>query len=263
MMSTSFGSFWAKTYTVSTPVFEGPLDLLLQLIERAEFDITKLALAQVTDQYLEYLKNLQQRTAEEVSAFIVIAARLLQIKSEALLPRFPSREEHFEDPAETLIRQLVIYKKFKEIAESFAEREEAGLRTYLRMAQPIKVNAQVDLSGLTVQDLAEAARILFLNRSLPDVRESLNTIVAAPKITIREKIKMIAKRLRERGKTSFLSMFGENRSRLEVVVTFLAVLELVKRHYVNVYQTRLFGEIELEPTEIWDESDEFELEFGE
>ena len=91
-----------RVYKVSTPVYEGPLDLLLQLIERAELDITKLALAEVTEQYLEHLRSLQERAAQEVSAFLVVAARLLQIKSEALLPRPPVREAGEEDPAEAL-----------------------------------------------------------------------------------------------------------------------------------------------------------------
>ena len=85
-------TFQSPTYTVTTPVYEGPMDLLLQLIERAELDITRLALAQVTDQYLEHLRNLENRPADEVSAFIVMASRLIQIKSEALLPRPPARE---------------------------------------------------------------------------------------------------------------------------------------------------------------------------
>jgi segregation and condensation protein A len=103
-------------YKVATPVYEGPLDLLLQLIEHAELDITKLALALVTDQYLSRLRDLQERAAEEVSAFLVIAARLLQIKSEALLPRPPVREAGEEDPGEALARQLLAYKRYKEIA---------------------------------------------------------------------------------------------------------------------------------------------------
>src|SRR5512139_1228723 len=93
-----------SNYTIATPVYEGPLDLLLHLIERAELDITKLSLAKVTDQYLEHLRSMQERRAEEVSAFLVIAARLLQIKSEVLLPRPPTREPGEEDPSEALVQ---------------------------------------------------------------------------------------------------------------------------------------------------------------
>jgi segregation and condensation protein A len=100
-------------YTVRTTVYEGPLDLLLDLIERAELDITSVSLALVTDQYLAYIKNLERINADEVSAFLVIAAKLLQIKSEALLPRPPTRPAGEEDAGRSLVDQLKLYKRFK------------------------------------------------------------------------------------------------------------------------------------------------------
>jgi segregation and condensation protein A len=96
------------TYTVRLPVYEGPLDLLLELIERAELDITKIALAQVTDQYLSHLRQITQRDLDDLASFLVVAARLLQIKSEALLPRPPEREPGEEDPGDALARQLIL-----------------------------------------------------------------------------------------------------------------------------------------------------------
>ncbi|HAE58870.1 MAG TPA: hypothetical protein DCG54_05015, partial [Anaerolineae bacterium] len=115
-MDLNIASHQTGNYTVQIPVYEGPLDLLLQLIERAELDITSVALAMVTDQYLKYIRAMQEARAEEISAFLVIAAKLIQIKSEALLPRPPVREVGEEDPAENLARQLRIYKQFKKIA---------------------------------------------------------------------------------------------------------------------------------------------------
>ena len=105
-------------YSVNTEVYTGPLDLLLQLIEKAELDITRLSLAQVTDQYLEHLHHLEAQDPAEVSAFLVIAAKLVQIKSSALLPRpsIPSLQPE-EDPGEALARQLILYKKFKELSK--------------------------------------------------------------------------------------------------------------------------------------------------
>jgi segregation and condensation protein A len=258
--SLSVATFQAKTYTVSTPVFEGPLDLLLQLIERAELDITRLALAQVTDQYLEHLRALQERVPDEVSAFLVIAAKLLQIKSEALLPAPPARAPGEEDPGEALAMQLLAYKRYREIAGLLSEREAAGLRTYLRLAPPPKVEGAVDLTGLGLPDLLAAARAALLK---DDLRPSLSSVVAPPRVTIREKIALVARTLRQRGRTTFANLLKSRRSRLDVVVTFLAMLELVKRHLVQVRQERLFGEIELEAAETWDENNEFELEFGE
>ena len=98
-----------STYTIQLELYQGPLDLLLELIERAELDITKIALAQVTDQYLSYLANLQEHSLEDLASFLVIAARLLQIKSEAMLPRPPVREPGEIDPGEALAQQPVSY----------------------------------------------------------------------------------------------------------------------------------------------------------
>lgn len=248
------------SYQVNTEVYEGPLDLLLQLIERAELDITKLALAQVTDQYLERLHSLQGSTTEEVSTFLVIAARLLQIKSEALLPRPPIRELGEEDPGEALALQLIAYKRYRQIADLLARREAEGLRTYLRLAAPPKVEGILDLSGLGLVDLVTAAR-LILNKS--DQRTSLNNVVTAPKVTIREKIRMIARFLRKGGPATFRDLMGHKRSRLDIVVTFLAMLELVKRRLVQAQQEKLFGEIEVEAINSWEEEEDFDLEFGE
>ena len=259
-MDLGIASHQTRTYSVSTPLYEGPLDLLLQLIERAELDITRLSLAQVTDQYLVHLHIIQDRAVEEVSAFLVIAAKLLQIKSEALLPRPPVREEGEEDPGEALARQLTAYKRFKEIAEFLWKREETGFHTYLRLAPPPKIESVFDLSEVSLQDILEAALSVF---TLSDNRQPLSTVVTAPKVTIREKISLIARLLRLNGKSTFRGLLNGRTSNLDVVVTFLAMLELIKRRLVRVQQTVMFGEIELEPSEVWDEDESFELEFGE
>jgi segregation and condensation protein A len=250
----------AGTYRVLTEVYEGPLDLLLQLIEHAELDITRLALAQVTDQYLEHLHLIQDLDASEVSAFLVIAAKLLQIKSEVLLPRPPLRELGEEDPGEALALQLLAYKRYRKIANHLAAREGAGLRTYLRLAPPPRVEGILDLSGISLADLVAAAKTVF---SEADARKSLGTIVPVPTVTIREKIRLIALSLRAKTRISFRNLLGEKRSRLDIAVTFLAMLELVKRDIITAHQERLFGEIELEAVNSWNENDEFELEFGE
>jgi segregation and condensation protein A len=247
-------------YTIATSVYEGPLDLLLQLIEHAELDITKLSLAQVTDQYLEYIHQLTDLSADEVSAFLVIAAKLLQIKSEALLPRPPQREPGEEDPGEALARQLIIYKRFREIAGILYQREAAGLRTYLRVAPPPKLEGSFDLTGITIDDIATAAQEIFADLSRAD---ALNAVVPPSRVTIREKISLITDFLRHNKNVSFSSLINHENSRLEVVVTFLALLELIKRHIVRVSQDGLFGNISLEVSEAWDALDELETEFEE
>jgi segregation and condensation protein A len=259
-MSSGVASFQASAYKVLTPVYEGPLDLLLQLIERAELDITRLALAQVTDQYLEHLRKMTDRQADEVSAFLVIAAKLLQIKSEALLPRPPVRQPGEEDPGEALALQLMAYKRYRQIANLLAEREEAGLRSYLRLAPPPKAEGTVDLSGLGLADLAEAARTIFAQSNL---KLPLSLVVSPPKVTIREKIHMITQIFNRQKATTFLNLVKGKHNRLDIVVTFLAILELVKRHFVQARQDQIFGDISLETTEAWHQEEDFELEFGE
>lgn len=249
-----------RSYTVSTSVYEGPLDLLLQLIERAELDITKLALAQVTDQYLEYLHDLEEKDPDEVSAFLAVASRLLQIKSEMLLPRPPTREPGEEDPGELLAQQLIIYKRFKELAFYLAGREAAGLRTYLRLAPSPKIeNIVLDLSGVSLVDLLETIQIIFA----ADSRPGLTTVVSAPKVTIREKISQIAQYLRKNKNITFQQLLSPETFRLDVVVTFLALLELVKRSIVQTHQDQLFGDIEIQASENWNQNTTFELDFGE
>ena len=259
-MSFTTAGHQIATYTVATPIYEGPLDLLLQLIERAELDITRLALAQVTDQYLVYLRQVEGRPADEVSAFLVIASKLLQIKSEALLPRPPVHEAGEEDPGEALARQLLAYKRYRQIAELLDQRQAAGYRAYLRLAPPPKIEGSVDLTGIGLPDLTAAAQAIFAQSSL---KPALSTIVAAPRITIREKIALITDLLRRQRHSSFKSLLTSRRSRLEVVVTFLALLELVKRHLVYASQEKLFGEIAIEVAEAWEDNPEFETEFGE
>ena len=134
-------------YTVRTPVYEGPLDLLLDLIQSAELDITTVSLAMVTDQYLTHIHALKQTQADELSVFLVIAARLLQIKSEALLPRAPTHALGEEDLAQSLVDQLKLYKRYKDVGLWLDERQQAGLRTYLRVAPPPKIEPKLDLSN--------------------------------------------------------------------------------------------------------------------
>ena len=176
-MSLSPVAYQSHSYHVATSVFEGPLDLLLHLIERAELDITKLALAQVTDQYLEHMHRLPELMAEEVSAFLVIAAKLLLIKSEALLPRPPVREEGEEDPGEALARQLMIYRRYRKIAELLENRETNGYRSFLRLVPPTRVEGTLDLSDVSLSDLVNSAQNILFK---VDDRLELKSVVSPP-----------------------------------------------------------------------------------
>jgi len=245
-------------YTVQTPVYEGPLDLLLNLIERAELNITAISLAAVTDQYLSYLRGLENLKPDEISSFLVIAAKLVQIKSEALLPRPIEREPGEEDPGVELVELLSLYKRYKEISGWLMERQENHLHTYLRVAPPPKVEAKLDLSNLTLEGLLEAGESAFRKGKK---KEALGTVIAAPRITIREKIDFISKTLKNIQRMSFSGLITEKSTRIEIVVTFLAMLELIKRYRIIANQTQLFGDIEFERSEDWKDDEEIDIEF--
>ncbi len=237
-------------YTITTTMFEGPLDLLLQLIEQAELDITRLALVEVTGPFLEYVRNIQAEKAEEVSSFLVIAARLMQIKSEALLPRPPEREPGEEDPSTELLNQLILYKKFKEIAKLLAERNDKGLRTYLRLAPPPKVETKLD------EDQFNPPRS---DQSCPDghAHPGRKTIgqYRHPQAADHHpgQDRPYPQEARHRRFCHLLRTTGEDYTRVEVVVTFLALLELVRRFRITAVQDDTFEDIRIVPTEDWDE----------
>jgi len=247
-----------EPYKVNTDLFEGPLNLLLELIERSELDITAVALAQVTDQYLNYLEKFEYRDPSEVSSFLVIAAKLLLIKSIHLLPRPPVFLGEEEDTAEQLIQQLKLYKKFKKASLYLEERQNLRMHTFLRVSPPeFQVESKLDMSGISIQTLFEVACDIFLNHSS---LINLDEVVVMPRITIREKIKAILDELSLKKASSFEKILKTG-SRIEIVITFLALLELIKRQVIEANQIALFKDIEFKASENWQQQDEIQLEF--
>jgi segregation and condensation protein A len=232
-------------YQVRLDVFEGPLDVLLRLIEKQELDITKVSLAAVTDQYLDYISHLQRLEPAILADFLVIAAKLLLIKSRALLPAPPALPEaEAEDVGDDLVRQLREYKLFKELAERLREREESGLRAYLRMASLPHLEQKLDLSDVTLDDLMDAVReALAIQPPAPAADE----VVSPVAFTIGDKIQVIEGLLARRGSFGFRRLLRKAMSRSEIIVTFLALLELIKARRVSVCQEKLFGEIMVTP----------------
>jgi segregation and condensation protein A len=226
-------------YEVRLPVFEGPLDLLLHLIEREELDITAIALAKVTDQYMAYLVELERRQVKELTNFLVVAAKLVLIKSLALLPRPPTVPSDSEDVGNDLVHQLQVYKRFKEIATLLQEREKQGLQGYVRIAPLPRLEPQLDLGNVTPDDLLAAVQEALDAVPAPPVGE----VVGAITVTIDEQITRIKKHLTWRRQVRFRDVLSEATTRVEVIVTLLALLELIKQDRVYVLQERLFGEI--------------------
>lgn len=239
----------SSAYKVELPEFEGPLDLLLALIEREELDITKISLARVTDQYLAYLDILKQVHPDELTDFLVVAAKLILIKSETLLPRPPPGviENEEEDLGDELARQVLVYKQFKDLANHLRKIEAEGKRNFIRLApsalKPDPKSRQARelfLEGVILEDLREAARIaLAIKPPNPDVDE----VVSPEVVTIGQQMAHIRNEIMARGSVSFQRLLTRNRSRIEVIVTLLAVLELIKRRLIKVEQPGLFGDI--------------------
>jgi len=255
----SLPALWHSSlnYKISTEVYEGPLDLLLQLIEQAELDITKLSLARVTDQYLAHLQTLVDRDPVEVSAFLVIAAKLVFIKSSILLPSSEAAEqEEEEDVGDQLARQLIEYKKYKEIAHWMKNREGARLQSFYRVGAPTKFREVLDISGLTAEDLVDILmEIYFENENFTP----LSDVVTITTLTIKNKINEIIHYFKDSPRINFETVLGIHPSRLDLVVTFLALLELIKHHTIEATQEKLFGNIELACVGNLDEEFETEL----
>jgi|YNPBryBLVA2012_1023415.scaffolds.fasta_scaffold00604_6 segregation and condensation protein A len=232
------------TPTIQLPAFEGPLDLLLLLIEREELDITAISLAQVADQYLAVIEQLGRWCIADLSGFLVIGAKLVWVKSQVLLPRPPSDgTTPEEDVAADLIHQLEEYRRFKRVAQMLAQRDEEGQRAYLRLSLAPLPPPPFDLSGVTLADLLTAAQEA-LNAKPP-----APAAVLPPTLTVAKQIEYIRQRLKQQRRVQFLELLSNAASRVEVIVTLLAVLELLKRDRVRVWQEKLFGPIVIEERE--------------
>jgi segregation and condensation protein A len=238
----------SSDYQVALPVFEGPLDLLLHLIEREELDITQVSLAQVTNQYLEYLTRISERDPDSLADFMVVAARLLLIKSRVLLPQPPAPpppEE--EDVGEDLVRQLIEYKKFKNAARWLESLEAQGLHSYIRLAGIPSLEPTVDLGDVTLDDLLAAVReVLAVKPPAP----SVNGAVAPITITIADQMSLIERETARGRPVSFRRLLVRVANRMEVIVTLLALLEMVKQLRVTMRQDRLFSDILIEKAEM-------------
>ena len=243
-------------YAVALPAFEGPLDLLLQLIEKEELDITEVSLVAVTDPYLQALSHLDVIEPGALADFLVIASRLLFIKSRSLLPKpVPVDDDGEEDVGDALIRQLIEYRQFKEIASQLKDREEAGLRVYLRLAPLPDFERRLDLSDVDGDKLQQALRRALeripVDPPIPQMRPY--TITVADQI---ENVRDLLREKRGEGRVqsapgavvAFTDLLSSTPTRMEVIVTFLAVLELIKQLEIEAIQLNTFGDIDLLPS---------------
>ncbi|MFN8503638.1 segregation and condensation protein A [Kouleothrix sp.] len=251
-------------YTFQLPVFEGPLDLLLRLIEREELDITAVALAQVADQYLAHVRSLEAPEPGALSSFLVMAARLLLIKSRALLPRPPAAAGPDDPPDEAaeLARQLREYQRYKQAAALLRAWEASGRRSFLRVAAPpTPALPKPDKLDITLSEMIAAVQRrmqLLLPLDPPEVP------LPAPKIiTVAEMAGRIRERLAAQQWISFEDLLSLAARRVEVIVALWSVLELLKRRAIVVEQEAIFGPIMIGRGQNLSDTDLHELEIDE
>ncbi|MFD0670474.1 segregation and condensation protein A [Cohnella sp. GCM10027633] len=263
----------AVLYKLET--FEGPLDLLLHLIDKAEIAIEDISINDITDQYMQYIDAMQELELDVTSEFLVMAATLLSMKSRQLLPKPPVTEEPWYideedeglDPREELIRKLIEYRKYKSVAVQLREKEWDRSQVYTRESTDLtpflKVVPVNPVEGLHVDDLVRAFRKAM--RRL----EGRNRITAIRKdeVSVKDRIRDIVDTLKARaregdGKMLFSNLVGDVYDRDAIVVSFLAILELMKRRWVSCHQNALFDDIVLTWTGSEDDHGLFDVEIG-
>jgi len=229
-----------NTVTVKLARFEGPLDLLLHLIKRDEIDITDIPISHITQQYLAYIELMRALDLEVAGEFLVMAATLMRIKAKMLLPLPAVGEEEEEgDPREELVQRLVEYRQFKEAAGTLKLREEERRQLFERgMIPGDDEMGPLPLAPATLFDLLDALNRVMSRVPAPAVYE-----VEGELYDVDEKMSLIASTVAEHGSVSFVDLLLRCRVRAEMVVTFMALLELIKLGTVLVVQTENFGDI--------------------
>ena len=226
---------------IRLPTFEGPLDLLLTLIQRRDLDITTVSLAAVADQYLEAVHADESLDAAALAEFVSIGAKLLQIKSRALLPERVGEEEPEaeEETGAELVELLLEYRRYREAADALGGRMEAGWRTFPRGSPAPEAPPGNALEGVTLE--AIYAVMLEVLARMPDEPEG---VITRADVSLAERIAALEAQLRGEGRSfSFRRVIASCASRLEVVVTFIALLELLKQGACEVEQAQVWGDI--------------------
>ena len=216
-------------------LFEGPLDLLLFLVSKAQIDIKDIFISKVTSQYLEFVNSLQDEDMDRASEFIDMAARLIEIKSRKLLPKPRIEDEEEEDPELALIRQLEDFKLMKEASEKLSPGHEIAQNRFFREPSDMEEKIQLDLTDVSIHTLQEAFQNLLL---LSDIEPEDIAIreIQREEITVEDRITYISGKLKSKTKISFSELFADKPSRYEVITTFMALLEMLKLNEIFVSQ---------------------------
>ncbi len=233
-------------YEVKLEAFTGPLDLLLHLIRKHEIDIYDIPVSLITQQYIEYLQLMKELNLSFAGDFLVMAATLIQIKSRMLLPQEAeaiSEEEVGEDPRSELVRRLVEYQQFKEVAGQLSDREKFWRDMFQRESVHVPQVKEVLMDDVSMFDLLEALQEVVLRTETQVVVD-----ITPETVTVQDRINGIVERLEVHPDLTFTELFDDASTRLDVIVTFLALLELVRMKLVRIFQGDLFGPIRISRT---------------
>ncbi len=230
--------------SVKLEVFEGPLDLLFHLIEKAKIDIYDIPIAEITEQYIDYLKMMKSMDIDLASEFLVMAATLLIIKSKMLLPKAPADDENSEDPREELVVKLLEYKKIKEVSELLKDRYSLNEMSVFKDSD--LADALIDSyelpDELNIELLVEKFSNLLLKKEREEERKEYRKLYK-DNVTVEEKIAELLGLLSHKKWTSFDNLLESCDNRLEIIVSFLALLELIKSKVIRAKQTNSFDSI--------------------
>ena len=238
---------------VQLEIFEGPLDLLLHLIKKNEVSITDIPIAAITEQYLAALELMQSLNLDVAGEFLVMAATLIHIKSRMLLPAGADEPDEDEgiDPRDELVRRLLEYQRYKDAASVLEQREILTRDVFIRDGGSTEEVGPRGFREISIFELLGA-----LKRVIERLPKDVFHEVTLEKITVREKMTLLLDKLHERGSLVFEALFEQVRTRMEIVVTFLAMLELVKVRAIRIVQEELDGPILIEAAAGMDEAAE-------
>lgn len=239
------------TLNIKIDAFEGPLDLLLHLIKKSEVDIYDIPIAQITDQYIEYLKAMEELDLNIASEFLVMAATLLEIKSNLLLPKKKNEEDETsadEDPRKELVEKLLEYKRYKEFSTTLRESEGEN-EIFFKSPDIIDdiENQEIFFKNVTLENLMTAfKRVVDSYEKRYNKDNKITGDIRYDEYRIEDKMDDIREAIRKEKKVKFEDFFKRAESKMEVVVIFLAMLELIKLKYISVCQYQNFGDIIIE-----------------
>lgn len=249
------------SYKVKLQSFEGPFDLLVYLIENAEMSIYDIEISQITSQYLEYIKAMEEMDIAVSTEFMVLASSLIEIKSKTILPRVSTGVDGVveEDPRDELVSRILEYKRFKKAAEVLKEQEELSENIFFKPQEDLSehINNPDEYLSLDLKQFANAFTAFIDKKQRVEAVRKHYTRIEREKATMEGRITFIVNKLRQKIGRAF--KFGElvpnKKDRYDVVVTFVSLLEMAKQRVVDVKQTRTYGTIEVEPGERIDEGE--------